>query len=91
MPIAHRDMVSIAEYISSELSNPAVAEELAGEMIASVDDLSEFPYIYPAYVPIRPLKYEYRKLLVRNYIVLYWVDEEKKIVTVASVLYAKKD
>ena len=40
---------------------------------------------------IRPLKHEYRKILVQNYLMFYWVDEEKKLVTVARVVYAKRD
>ena len=37
------------------------------------------------------LKHEYRKILVQNYLMFYWVDEEKKLVTVARVVYAKRD
>ena len=50
-----------------------------------------FPYATPTYQPIRPLKHEYRKILVQNYLMFYWVDEEKKLVTVARVVYAKRD
>lgn len=90
-PIALRDMVEIAEYISFELSNPMAADRLSEEMIEAVNKLVKFPYSYPAYTPIRPLKHEYRKLLVQNYILFYWVDEEKKLVTIARAVYAKMD
>ena len=43
------------------------------------------------YTPIRPLKHEYRKVLVQNYFIFYWVDEEKKLITIARVVYAKSD
>ena len=42
-------------------------------------------------MPIRPLKHEYRKLRVRNYLVFYWVDEERKLVTVARMIYARRN
>ena len=45
----------------------------------------------PDYQPIRSLKHEYRKILVQNYLMFYWVDEEEKLVTVARVVYAKRD
>ncbi len=67
------------------------AERLTLELIEAGDSIPKFPYTNPAYTPIRPLKNEYRKRLVRNYIMFYWVDEVKKLVTVARVIYAKRD
>lgn len=84
-------MIDIARYISRELNNPVAADRLALELIEAGDSIPAFPYANPAYIPIRPLKHEYRKLLVENYLMLYWVDEEKKRVTVARVIYAKRD
>ena len=45
----------------------------------------------PAYAPLRPLKHEYRKLLVENYMMLYWVSETEKRVTIARVVYARRN
>ena len=61
------------------------------ELIDAVEGVLHFPYATPAYPAIRPLKHEYRKILVQNYLMFYWVDEEKKLVTVARVVYAKRD
>lgn len=91
LPVARQDMVEIVRYISRELNNPAAADRLAVELIEAGDGIPAFPYANPAYIPVRPLKYEYRKLLVQNYLMFYWVDEEKKLVTVARVIYAKRD
>ena len=89
LPAARQDMVDIVRYISRELCNPSAAERLAMELIQAGDSIPGFPYANPAYTPIRPLKHEYRKRLVQNYIMFYWVDEGKKLVTVARVIYAK--
>ena len=67
LPIAMRDMVDIAKYISQKLSNPIAAERLTNEMIESANKLTEFPYINPVYHSIRSLKKEYRRLIVKNY------------------------
>jgi len=91
LPVARQDMIEIVQYISRELRNPAAAGQLAEEMIAAGDSIQKYPYAGPAYIPIRPLKHEYRKRLVKNYLMFYWVDEEKKQVTVARVIYAKRD
>ena len=65
--MARKDMIEIVRYISRELCNPAAANQLALEMIDAGNSILKFPYANPAYIPIRPLKREYRKLLVRNY------------------------
>ena len=91
LPIAIEDVKDIARYISRELLNPAAAKDLAAEMTAATATLEEFPYANAAYQPIRPLKHEYRKLLVKNYIMFYSVDEKTKTVTIARVIYARRD
>lgn len=91
LPVARRDMIEIVRYISQELHNPTAADQLAMELIEAGDSIPKFPYANPAFIPIRPLKHEYRKLLVQNYFMFYWVDEVKKLVTVARVVYARRD
>lgn len=91
LPVARRDMIEIVRYISQELQNPTAADQLAMELIEAGDSIPKFPYANPAFIPIRPLKHEYRKLLVQNYFMFYWVDEIKKLVTVARVVYARRD
>ncbi len=53
--------------------------------------LTEYHYAYPVYTPIQPLKHEYQMLSVRSYLLFYWVNEEEKLVTVARVIYGKRD
>lgn len=91
LPIARRDMVEIVQYISRELYNPSAAAKLATEFIESTDRLSQYPYSNKIYTPIRPLEHEYRKLLVQNYIMFYWIDEQRKVITIARVVYARRD
>ena len=91
LPVAKEDMVEIVRYISKDLKNPAAANKLSDALFAAMEAETEFPYAYPAYVPIRPLRFEYRKRMVKNYLMLYRVDEQKKTVTVSRVIYAKRD
>ena len=91
LPAARQDMIEIVRYISMELKNPSAADQLATKLIEAGDSILPFPYAYPVYQPIRPLGHEYRKLTVENYFMFCWVDEEKKTVTVARVLYGKRD
>jgi len=91
LPTARQDMSDIVRYISHELHSPKAAEAFADEMIKAVEGLCEYPYINSVHQSIKPLKYEYRKLLVKNYIMFYWVDEKDKQVTIARVIYARRD
>lgn len=91
LPAARQDMVDIVRYVSRVLENPIAAERLAETLIEAGERIAAFPYANPAHRPIRLLKREYRKLLVQNYLMLYWVDEENQCVTVARVVYAKRN
>jgi len=91
LPIAMQDMTEIARYISQDFCNPSAAEKLANEMIVAVENLIAVPYVNAIHHTIKPLKQEYRKLIVKNYVVFYWVDENEKKVVVARVVYFRRD
>ncbi len=91
LPSAMEDVVETVRYVSRELQNPHAADALAEELIEGAESLSTFPYSHPAYVPIRPLKYEYRKLPVKNYLMFYRVDEGNKTVTISRVVYSARN
>ena len=91
LPVAREDMLGIVRYIGRELQNPETAKHLAAELVNSAESVLTFPHATPVYQSIRPLKYEYRKISVKNYLIFYWVNEEKKLVTIARVIYAKRD
>lgn len=91
LPAARQDMLEIVQYISLELKNPDAANRLAVELINAAENILNFPYKAPVYQPIRPLKYEYRKILVHKFLIFYWVDEERKLVTIARVVYGKQN
>ncbi len=88
LPLAKDDLCEIAYYISHELSNPAAATKLSEELIDAAESLRRFPHSGQAYFPIRPLHRSYRRILVKNYLMFYYVSEPYKVVTIARVLYA---
>ena len=91
LPIAKQDMMEIVWYISHKLPNPAAAQRLADEMIEAAEKLTNFPYSNSVYHPIRPLRQEYRRMLVQNYLMFYYVNEAQKLITIARVIYARRD
>lgn len=91
LPAARKDILDIVKYISQKLANPDAAERLATAFIEKSESLKQMPYINPVYTPIRPLRHEYRRAIVGNYRILYWIDEQKQLITVARIVYSKRD
>lgn len=91
LPAARKDMLEIVRYISRDIGNPNAAERLAAAMIEKGEAIREMPYHCPAYIPLRPLAHEYRKAIVKHFLMFYWVDEEEKLVSVARVIYSRRD
>ncbi len=91
LPSAKNDMLEIVKYISAELKNPVAASKLAEEFIASAENICIFPYSNNVYTPIKSLEKEYRRIIVKNYMMFYTVDEKTKTVTIMRVIYAKRD
>lgn len=91
LPSARHDLLEIVQYVSKTLSNPTAANSLAEKLIDAAESILKFPYANPVYNAIRPLRHEYRKLLVDNYLMFYWVDEQKKQITISRVIYARRN
>ena len=91
LPEAINDMTEIVKYISTQLHNPAAATRLKEKITFETKKLPENPYMYAVYDATLPTKYEYRKLLVKNYTVFYYIDESERAVKVARVVYAKRN
>lgn len=91
LPVAKNDMLEIVKYISDKLKNPDAALRLANEFIDSAQSICVFPYSHNVYTPIKPLEAEYRRIIVKNYMMFYTVDENTKTVTIMRVIYAKRN
>ena len=91
LPIARQDMINIVAYISGELGNASAAMKLANAFIVASEKIPKFPYAHAVYIPLKPLKKEYRRVVVQKYSIFYWVDERRKKVVVARVIYGKRN
>ena len=91
LPIARDDMLEAVKYIANELKSPVAAQNLADDFISAAERLCEFPYANNVYVPIKPLELEYRRTIVKNYLMFYTVNEQTKTVTIMRVIYSKRD
>lgn len=84
------DIEEITLYIRDELKNQKAAKYLADKIFETIERIAQFPYANSVYVPLRPLKHEYRKAVIDNYLLFYRVDEEAKEVIVVRAIYGKR-
>ena len=89
LPIAIEDFDNIIHYVTYNLKNITAAKKLRDLFIKSFDYILKFPYGCAIYKSKKVLKYEYRTYKVKNYIMFYVIDEEKKIITIVRILNRK--
>lgn len=88
---AEKDLQSIIIYIKDKLKEPIIAKKHAHIMKKEIKSLEYFPQRY-AIIDNQKIKdLEIRKLIIKNYIAFYRINEEKKLVNVERILYGASD
>lgn len=78
-------------YISRVLQASTVAKHWAARIKKELASLSTMPARYPL-TEEDPWHTEgVHKMSVENFLVYYWIDEEKKIVWITAIVYARRD
>lgn len=88
--IAETDLQDIFLYIGDELQEPGAARNVFIAIREAIKSLEQFPNRNPLIQeePYRTIGI--RKLLVKNYIVFYRVDDEEKTVDVLRIQYNRR-
>lgn len=87
---AKNELKSIYLYISKKLMMNNSAKKLMKKIEKNIFMLKENPYSARK-VRVKPYEYEYHRLVIDKYIVLYRVNENNKEVVIYRVLYEKRD
>ena len=88
---ALEQMGAIVHYISYDLMAPEAAENLLNDLKAALMKLSVLPKRH-SLIDEEPWRSEgVRKIVVKNFLVYYWVDDESNKVQVTAVIYNKRD
>lgn len=90
-PKAQRDIDSILNYIAIDLCAPASALNLNEKFLKQIEQLESFPYCGEIYISEIPLKYEYRRLIVDNYLIFYTINETQKTVIIMHIVYGSSN
>ena len=82
-----QELEKICTYISFNLNNPIASLNLRKEIIKNSNLLKRFPNMFPKIKNINRVKYKYRRIVINNYIILYTIDDENKIIYYAHIYY----
>jgi len=89
--IAEQDILSAIKYIADVLKAPIAANNLLDEIEKYEEILENTPNIYPfvrdEYLAEKRIKF----VIVKNYILFYTINEDKKMVNVIRFLYGRRD
>jgi len=88
---AENDLRDIVRYISSQLSAPMTALKMMDAFEEAIARLANMPKGYPLVSDERLNAMNYRKLIVKNYIIFFTIDDPSKSVNVERILYARRD
>lgn len=88
---AKNDYKRIINYIKNELLEPSIANKYAELINNEIQTLEHLPQKYAIidYDAIKEL--EFRKLIIKNYIAFYRINEKEKIVEIHRILYGSSN
>lgn len=88
---ANEHVLDYAEYIQNELFNPQAARKFVNDIRAAVKSLSQMPQRNPLTEEEPWRSMGIHKMVVRGYIVYYWIEEDAGVVHVIGVVYGKRN
>ena len=89
--LAHQDLDKIVSYIAVELVNPIAAGNFLDEVDKCYGFLKFNPWMYEKCQNKRLEKEGYRRAPIKNYLVVYKIEEESKTVIILRFFYGAQD
>jgi len=88
---SYDDLDGIIEYISEKLFDPQAAERFFNNVSEKIERLKDNPYIIPLYHDEKLSAKGYRFVVIGNFLMFFAVDDNKKIVNIIGIVYARRD
>ena len=88
---AKDDLKYIITYINATLNEPTIAKKYVKIIRERIKSLEYFPQKYVIIDDEKLMDLKIRKLIIKNYIAFYRINENKKIVTIERIIYGKND
>ncbi|SHK09858.1 type II toxin-antitoxin system RelE/ParE family toxin [Desulforamulus aeronauticus] len=89
--LAYQDLDNIVSYIAIQLANPKAAGDFLDEMTACFGFLKRNPLMYGQCQDKRLGKEGYRKALIKNYVLVYKVNEASQTVSIMRFFHGTQD
>ncbi len=89
--LAHQDLDKIVSYIAIQLANPKAAGDFLDEVTTCYDFLKNNPMMYEQCQDKRLGKEGYRKAVIKNYLLVYKVNEVSQTVSIMRLFYSAQD
>jgi plasmid stabilization system protein ParE len=89
--IINDDVYQSYTYIKETLEVSKAAEDLIEELIDKLNYIKDTPYRRPLVQDKYLASLEIRSIKVKNYVLYYHVEEDKKIINVIRFMYNKRD
>ncbi len=89
--LAHQDLDNIVSYIAIQLANPKAAGEFLDEVTACYSFLKINPMMYERCQEKRLGKECYRKAVIKNYVLVYKVNEASQMISIMRFFYSAQD
>jgi len=89
--MAFNDLREIYSYISSTLSAEEAAKNLMKKIDNAITSLDEMPHRHNLSLDQTLREKGYRRIVVKNYVILFLIDEKEKIVTVSRAFHGRTD
>jgi len=90
-PMAFNDLREIFSYISNTLSAGEAAKNLMKKIDNAITSLDEMPHRHNLSLDQTLREKGYRRVIVKNYVILFLIDEKEKTVTVARAFHGSMD
>lgn len=86
-PSAGRDLEEIREYITREFYDSETANRQVNRIVKAVNTIAFFPKMYR----IRRKDTGMRICPVDNYLITYYVDDERHVINISHIIYGRRD
>lgn len=88
---AQEQLREIVSYIRDTLQSPLTATKMLNTLESAILSLSQFPKSIPLTEEEPWHSQGIHKMVVKNYLVYFWIDEETKTVQVTGIIYGRRD
>ena len=89
--LANNDLEGIVSYILDVLISPVAAANLLNEIAKVYEHLSKNPLMYEVCHDARLARDGYHRVVIKNYVLIYKIDEKLKTVNILRFFYGAMD